>query len=84
VGTFDTQQFMDTFGGLPDRDEAAVDPRELADLQRDERDAMRDARDTDPGWPADGPSPEDVYLDGPAHRAPVTLPVTRADFLRGA
>ncbi len=55
-----------------------------ADPFIDERAAMRDARDSDPGWPADRPSPEDVYLDGPAHRKPVALPVTRADFLRGA
>ncbi len=36
MGSYDTQTFMDMFGGLPDPGEAAVDPRELADRQRDE------------------------------------------------
>ncbi len=36
MGTYSTQDFMDTFGGLPDRGEAAVDPREQADWARDE------------------------------------------------
>lgn len=36
MGTYDTQSFIDTFGGLPDPGEAAVDPRELADRRRDE------------------------------------------------
>ncbi len=47
MGTYDVTQFMDLFGGLPDRGEAVVDPREVADLRRDERDEYEDftARD---------------------------------------
>ncbi len=37
MGTYSTQDFMDTFGGLPDAiGEAAIDPRERADWARDE------------------------------------------------
>lgn len=36
MGTYSTQDFMATFGGLPDRGEAAYDPREQADRARDE------------------------------------------------
>ena len=36
MGTYTTQEFLDTFGGLPDRDEAAVDLDAYADQLRDE------------------------------------------------
>jgi len=36
MGTYTTAQHLEIFGGLPERGEAAVDPRELADRARDE------------------------------------------------
>jgi hypothetical protein len=35
MGTYEPQDFIDTFGGLPERGEAAIDPREVADMRRD-------------------------------------------------
>lgn len=38
MGTYTVADFMTTFGGLPERGEAAIDVRDLADRQRDEAD----------------------------------------------
>ncbi|HTE63670.1 MAG TPA: hypothetical protein VK631_25155 [Solirubrobacteraceae bacterium] len=52
MGSYSTEEFLDTFGGLPDRDDPqwlGPDPDRVRDEMRDEvRDAEREARESQP------------------------------------
>jgi len=46
MGTYEPGEFMELFGGMPERGESAVDVRALAD---EERDAATDPKPCGPG-----------------------------------